>query len=280
MIRDITIGQYYAGNSVLHRLDTRIKLTLTLACMILLFFCQNFFSLGLAVLATLALALCSRVPAGMLLRSLRPIVVLVLFTGILNIFYTTGEDTHALLQVPLYFRGWVLTITREGVFTAIFTAVRILCLILVSSLLTYTTTPSMLTTGLERLLSPLAKLRVPVSAFAMMMTLALRFVPTLIEETDRIMNAQKSRGSNLETGSPMQRMRAFVPVLVPLFVSAFRRAAELANAMESRCYTGSNERTSMKHLRLCARDFVAMACMAILCGGVAVLNVFFGKALT
>ena len=277
MIKDITIGQYYAGQSPLHRMDVRMKLALTFACMVLLFVCKNFFSLGLLALATLALAMLSGVPGGMLLRALRPILILVLFTSVLNIFYAAGADTHTLFEIPLRFRGWVVTVTREGVFTAIFTTARILCLIVVSSLLTYTTTPNMLTVGLERLLSPLAKLKVPVAAFAMMMTLALRMVPTLIEETDRIMNAQKSRGSNLETGSLFQRVRAFVPVLVPLFISAFRRAAELANAMESRCYTGSNERTSMRQLRLRAGDYVALASVAAVCGGVVGLNWAFGK---
>ena len=254
-----------------------MKLTLTFACMVILFVCRNFYSLGLLALATLALALLSGVPGGMLLRALRPIIILVLFTSVLNIFYATGDDLHTLFEIPLYVRGWVITVTREGVFTAIFTTARILCLIIVSSLLTYTTTPNMLTVGLERLLSPLAKLRVPVAAFAMMMTLALRMVPTLIEETDRIMNAQKSRGSNLETGNLFQRVRAFVPVLVPLFISAFRRAAELANAMESRCYTGSNERTSMRQLRLRAGDYAALGCVMALCGGVVALNFYFGK---
>jgi energy-coupling factor transport system permease protein len=277
MINDITIGQYYAGNSLLHRLDARLKLVLTLVLMVVIFVCHNFFALGLIVLASFMLCVLSRVPAGMLLRSLKPIVFLVLFTSALNLFYTTGPDKHVLWELPLW--KWTLTITREGVNTAIFTSVRVLCLLAVSSLLTYTTTPSMLTTGLERLLSPLAKFKVPVSVFAMMMTLALRFVPTLIEETDRIMNAQKSRGANLETGNIMQRIRAFVPVLVPLFVSAFRRAAELAYAMESRCYTGGGRRTSMKQLTLAGRDFCAAVFMAGVTGGVFMLNLFFGKVI-
>jgi len=277
MIKDITIGQYFAADSPLHRMDARMKLSLTLAFMVVIFVCHNFFSLGLLALAAVALCALSRVPAKMLLRSLRPIVFLVLFTGVLNIFYSGGEDATVLLTIPLW--KWNPTITLEGILTGIFTAVRIICLIAVSSLLPYTTTPSMLTTGLERLLSPLAKLRVPVGVFAMMMTLALRFVPTLIEETDRIMNAQKSRGANLETGSLPQRVKAFVPVLVPLFVSAFRRAAELAYAMESRCYTGDSKRTSMKQLKLRARDFAAAGCMVLITGGVVVLNMFFERIL-
>ena len=277
MIKDITIGQYFAGTSPLHCMDARMKLSLTLTFMVIIFICSNFFSLGLIALASLVLCLLSGVPARMLLRSLRPIIILILFTSVLNLFYTGGEDAHVLVTIPLW--KWHPTITLEGVNTAIFTTVRIICLIAVSSLLTYTTTPSMLTTGLEKLLSPLAKLRVPVAIFAMMMTLALRFVPTLIEETDRIMSAQKSRGANLETGSLLQRVKAFVPVLVPLFVSAFRRAAELACAMESRCYTGEGARTSLKQLKLQARDVAAAGCMAALVGGVVTLNLLFGNVL-
>ncbi|MDR2647499.1 MAG: energy-coupling factor transporter transmembrane protein EcfT [Oscillospiraceae bacterium] len=275
MISDITIGQYYAGHSVLHRLDPRIKLILTLFFMVVIFMSRNFLSLGLIALGSIALAVLSRVPAKTLLRSFRPILVLVLFTSILNLLYTQKEDAHILLAVPIF--RWMLTITREGVFAAIFTTARIMSLILVSSLLTYTTTPSMLTTGLERLLKPLNKLHVPVSIFAMMMTLALRFVPTLIEEVDRIMNAQKARGSDLETGNFLKRAKAFVPVLVPLFISAFRRAAELANAMESRCYTGNNQRTSLKQLKIRPRDMLACALCAMLCAGVVILNGRFAK---
>ena len=277
MIKDITIGQYFAGNSLLHRMDARMKLVLTLTFMVIIFVCKNFFSLGLIALASLALCVLSGVPAKMLLRSLRPIILLVLLTSVFNLFYAAGEDAHVLLTIPLW--KWQPAITREGLYAAIFLVVRIPCLIAVSSLLTYTTTPSMLTTGLESLLSPLAKLRVPVAVFAMMMTLALRFVPTLVEETDRIMSAQKSRGANLETGSLPQRVKAFVPVLVPLFVSAFRRAAELACAMESRCYTGEGKRTSLKQLRLRLQDFAAAGCAALLTGGVVTLNLVFEKVI-
>jgi energy-coupling factor transport system permease protein len=197
----------------------------------------------------------------------------------LNIFYSTGEDPHILWQFVIPKVGWTLKITQEGVYTAIFTSFRIVALILVSSLLTYTTTPSLLTTGLEKLLSPLEKIKVPVGIFAMMMTLALRFVPTLVEEADRIVSAQKARGANFETGSIAKRAKAFIPVLVPLFVSAFRRASELAFAMESRCYTGSNARTSFKQLHMRARDFVAIAVVLLVLGGTIVLNHFFVKIL-
>ncbi|MDR1464657.1 MAG: energy-coupling factor transporter transmembrane protein EcfT [Oscillospiraceae bacterium] len=270
MIKDITIGQYYAGDSVLHRMDARMKLVLTLGYMVVIFLCKNFFALGLLALSVAVFVALSRVPLGMVLRSFRPIVVLVLFTSALNLFLTPGEGE------PLW-HWWKLQITTEGIHTAIFTTARILCLIAASSLLTYTTTPSLLTAGIERLLWPLGKLGVPVSVFAMMMTLALRFVPTLVEEIDRIMNAQKSRGANMDTGSLFQRIKAFVPVLVPLIVSAFRRAGELAYAMECRCYTGSNRRTSLKQFRLRARDYAAAALMLLLGGGIVTMNIFLGK---
>ncbi|MDR0531227.1 MAG: energy-coupling factor transporter transmembrane protein EcfT [Oscillospiraceae bacterium] len=273
MIKGITIGQYFAGRSPLHRMDARMKIVLTLAYMVVIFLCKNFWALGCTALAAVLCAALSGVPAKMILRSMRPVLILVLFTGVLNVFYTNGPNTHIWFQYELW--RVTLKITREGVFTAMFTTIRILCLIAVSSLLTYTTTPSMLTTAMERLLLPLAKLKVPVAVFAMMMTLALRFVPTLIEETERIMNAQKSRGANLETGSLLQRVRAFVPVLVPLFVSAFRRAAELASAMESRCYTGEGPRTSLKQLRLRPWDFGWLAGTVLLTAGIVALNHFF-----
>jgi len=277
LIRDITIGQYFAGHSLLHRMDARMKMVVTIIFMVVIYICRNFFSLGLIVAASLALCLLSRVPAKMLLRSLRPIVIILIFTSVFVLFSSGGEGARVLVTLPLW--KWRPAITLEGLYAAVSTALRILCLISISSLLTYTTTPSMLTTGMERLLAPLAKLRVPVNMFAMMMTLALRFVPTLIEETGRIMNAQKSRGANLETGSLPQRVKAFVPVLVPLFVSAFRRAAELAGAMESRCYTGEGPRTSLKQLKLRARDFAAAGAMAALTGGVIVLNYYFDKVI-
>ena len=277
MIKDITIGQYYAGKSPLHRMDARMKLVLTLVFMVVIFLSQNFFSLGLVALATIVLCVLSRVPAKMQLRSLRPILFLVIFTSLLHLFSAGGEEARVLVSVNLW--GWEPSITLQGLNNAVFTAVRIICLIATSSLLTYTTTPGMLTTGLEKLLWPLSKLRVPVGVFAMMMTLALRFVPTLIEETDRIMNAQKSRGANLETGSLLQRMKAFVPVLVPLFVSAFRRAADLAYAMESRCYTGHGARTTLKQLRFYARDYLAASLMLVTIGGVVTLNVFFVRVM-
>ncbi|MDR1734354.1 MAG: energy-coupling factor transporter transmembrane protein EcfT [Oscillospiraceae bacterium] len=278
-MREITIGQYYSGKSVLHRMDARMKLALTVLFMAAIFLCKSFPALAIAGAAGILIAALSGVPVGMLLRSLRPILMLVLFTSVLNILYVQGEDTTIWWRATFHIGTWTPTITKEGVFTAIFTTSRIIILILVSSILTYTTTPSMLTTGLERLLRPLNKLHVPVGIFAMMMTLALRFVPTLIEEADRIMSAQKSRGANLDTGSILKRIRAFVPILVPMFVSAFRCAAELANAMESRCYTGVHPRTSAKVLKLCARDWCAFGFVVLMTAGIAVCGRLFPAVL-
>ncbi len=267
MIRDITIGQYYPGKSVLHRLDPRMKLVLTFALIVVIFLCKSFFSLGLIALATVGAAALSRVPAKMILKSLKPIVIILIFTAILNVFYTQGGET--------YFEWWEISVTEKGVNTAIFTMIRIVCLVVISSLLTYTTTPTMLTDAIERLLSPLKVFKIKVHTLAMMMTLALRFIPTLIEEIDRIMNAQKARGADLETGGIIQRAKALVPIFIPLMVSSFRRAYELAFAMTCRCYTGGEGRTRMKQMKLSGRDFVALFVCVALAAGVIVLNIFF-----
>ncbi len=267
MIRDITIGQYYPGKSLLHRIDPRMKLILTFAVIVTIFLCRNFFSLGVIAVTAVAAAMLSGVPAKMLLKSLKPIVIILIFTAVLNIFYTQGG--------AVWFEWKLIKITEKGVFTAIFTMVRIVSLVVISSLLTYTTTPTMLTDALERVLSPLKVFKIKVHTLAMMMTLALRFIPTLIEEIDRIMNAQKARGADLETGGIIERAKALVPIFVPLMVSAFRRAYELAFAMTCRCYTGGEGRTRMKQMKLSALDFAAMiACIAIT-AGVIVLNHFF-----
>lgn len=267
MIRDITIGQYYPGKSVLHRLDPRMKLVLTFALIVIIFLCKSFFSLGLIAVATVGAAALSKVPAKMILKSLKPIVIILIFTAILNVFYTQGGET--------YFEWWKITITEKGVNTAIFTMIRIVCLVVISSLLTYTTTPTMLTDAIERLLSPLKVFKIKVHTLAMMMTLALRFIPTLIEEIDRIMNAQKARGADLETGGIIQRAKALVPIFIPLMVSSFRRAYELAFAMTCRCYTGGEGRTRMKQMKLAVRDFAALAVCIAVAAGVIVLNIFF-----
>ena len=260
MISDITIGQYYSGTSVIHRMDARMKFVLTMALIVILFVCRNFYSLALGLIFVVATLLLSKVPMKMMWRSIKPLVILMLFTAVINVFYNRGGETLVSF--------WKITITTTGVYTAIFTTVRIILLVVVSSLLTYTTTPTMLTDALERLLSPLKVIKVPVHTLAMIMTLALRFIPVLIEEIERIMNAQKARGAQLDTGKMTDRVKALVPVLIPLFISAFRRADELAMAMECRCYRGGTGRTRLKVLRCEKQDYidlaVCIACFAVI----------------
>ncbi|MBR0112860.1 MAG: energy-coupling factor transporter transmembrane protein EcfT [Clostridia bacterium] len=267
MISDITFGQYYPAKSVLHKADPRIKLLLTFLMIVFLFVCKNFFSLAVMVFVTVLATVFSGVPFKVILKSIRPVLVILIFTTFLNIFYTKGGT--------VYFEFWKFSVTEKGINNAVFTVIRIITLVVLSSLLTYTTTPTDLTTGLERLLSPLNLIHIKVHTLAMMMTLALRFIPTLIEETERIMNAQKARGADLETGSLIQRAKALIPIFVPLMVSSFRRAYELAFAMTCRCYTGGEGRTRMKQMKLSARDFVLLALCLIACAGVIVLNIFF-----
>lgn len=269
MISDITIGQFYAGASPVHRLDARMKLILTVFFIVIIFLCKNFVSLALMFALTAVSILLSRVPFRMFFKSIKPILPIILLTAVLNIFYINkGEELLSF---------WRITITTGGLATAFFMAVRIICLIMCSSLLTYTTTPTDLTDAIERLLSPLKVLHIQVHTLAMMMTLALRFIPTLIEETERITNAQKARGADFESGGFLQRVKAMLPVLIPLFVSAFRRAYELSFAMTCRCYHGGDGRTRMKQMRLHAADFVSLGLFAVVLAGVIVLNHYFGK---
>ncbi len=255
MISDVTLGQYFPAKSVLHRTDPRMKICLTIFSIVLIFMARNFFSLGLAVLYIGLGIACSKIPLKMYLKSLKPILFLIVFTAVLNLFYGTGE--------PLVQWGW-LKITKHGLLNSFFVSLRIILLILASSVLTFTTSPTQLTDAIERLLRPLNKLHVPVHEFAMMMTIALRFVPLLLEETEKIMAAQKARGADMESGGLIQRIKALVPVLIPLFVSAFRRAFDLATAMESRCYHGGEGRTKMKVLKFSGTDWVVL-CSAASC---------------
>ena len=265
MIKDITIGQYFPGKSPVHRMDPRAKILLTAAFIVMLFVSQNIWGLLVGAAFTLVTFLISRIPLKLMFKSLKPILPIIIFTGVLNLFFIkTGEP---------YFKWKIFQVTDEGLSTAVFMAVRIICLIIGSSLLTYTTSPIDLTDAIERLLSPLKKIKVPVHELAMMMTIALRFIPTLIEETDKIMSAQKARGADMETGSLMKRAKALIPILVPLFVSSFRRAEELALAMECRCYHGGEGRTRMKQLHLSAVDFFAFIFTAVFFAGVIVLNI-------
>ncbi len=267
MINDITFGQYYHGNSLLHKMDPRMKLILTFAMIVIIFVCKSFLSLALMVLFTAVAVLVSDVPVKMILKSVKPVFIILIFTAVLNIFYTKSGDT--------YFEWWKIVITEKGVNTAIFTMVRIVALVITSSLLTYTTTPTMLTDAMERVLSPLKVFHIKVNTLAMMMTLALRFIPTLISEIERIMNAQKARGADLETGGLIERAKALVPIFIPLMISSFRRAYELALAMTCRCYTGGDGRTRMKQMKLKFRDFAVMVFCMLTLAGVILLNIYF-----
>jgi energy-coupling factor transport system permease protein len=257
MLRDITIGQHFPGNSLVHRFDPRLKLVLTVAYIVLLFAASNPLGLALSILFLGVMYKVAKIPVKMIGKSLKPILPIVLFTAVLNLFFVSGEGD------PLV-HFWFLTIYAEGVRYAVLMAVRVMALIAGTSLLTYTTSPIVLTDAIEQLLKPLGKLHFPVHELAMMMSIALRFIPTLIEETDKIMNAQKARGAQLDTGKMTDRVKALVPVLIPLFISAFRRADELAMAMECRCYRGGTGRTRLKVLRCEKQDYIDLA-VCIVC---------------
>jgi len=267
LLKDITFGQYFPGNSVLHRLDPRVKIILTVIYITGVFLAQNIFAFGLIVAGTALLIAISRIPLKLILRGMKPLLLIIVFTAVINVFWTKGETP----LVQFYF----INIYFEGIMFALLMIVRITALLCGTSVvLTYTTSPIALTDGLERLLSPLKKIRVPVHEFAMMMTIALRFIPTLIEETDKIMNAQKARGADFSTGSLAQRAKALIPVLIPLFVSAFRRADELAVAMECRCYRGGDGRTRMTRLHLRAEDIVMVVLFIAACAALVLINIF------
>ena len=267
MISDITIGQYYKENSLVHRLDPRNKIILTVLIIAMIFTCKNFLSLGLAALIVLVSVLASKVPVRMFLKSLKPIIPVILFTAVINMFYIKGGQEWSF---------WIIKITEKGIYTAVFMAARIILLIIASSILTYTTVPTMLTDAIERLLSPLKVFRISVHSWAMMMTLALRFIPTLIEEIERITNAQKARGADFENGNLIERVKALIPVLVPLFVSSFKRAYDLAFAMSCRCYTGGEGRTRMKKMKFSLRDVFTLLFFAVGLAGIISLNRHFG----
>ena len=265
MLKDITIGQYFPGKSVLHRLDPRMKILLTVGYIIMLFSVSNPLGLCVGILFLVFAYAISGIPPRMITKSLKPVIPIIIFTTVLNMFFVKGD--------PL-FDWWIFHISRQGLLTAVVMTIRIICLIAGTSLLTYTTSPITLTDGLERLMKPLKKVHFPVHELSMMMTIALRFIPTLIEETDKIMNAQKARGADLESGGIMQRAKALVPILIPLFVSAFRRADELALAMECRCYRGDVGRTRMKQLHYSWQDGVAAALTAACIAVVVMVNIF------
>ena len=264
MLKDITLGQYFPGHSFVHRLDPRTKLIMLVVYIVALFTAVNWISYAVCLLFLALIIWISTIPLKAIVRGMKPLVFILVFTGILNLFFTGGET--------VLFTIWRITITQEGLVRAVMMVARILMLISSTFLLTYTTSPIALTDGLESLMGPLKVIRVPVHELSMMMCIALRFIPTLIEETDKIMSAQKARGADFESGNLMQRVKALVPILVPLFISAFRRADELATAMECRCYQGGTGRTKMKLLRYSRNDLITFGIGILLIAGVIVLR--------
>ena len=267
MLKDITLGQYFPGKSPVHLLDPRTKLIMLVVYIVALFLAAGWVSYAVLAAFLVAVIKISTIPPKSIIRGMKPLVMILVFTGILNIFFTTGEGE------PLV-DFWIFTVYAEGLERALFMIVRILMLISATFLLTYTTSPISLTDGLESLMKPLKVIKVPVHELSMMMCIALRFIPTLIEETDKIMSAQKARGADFESGNLMEKAKALIPILVPLFISAFRRADELATAMECRCYQGGEGRTKMKLLRYSLWDYEAFGIGILLIAAVCVLRSF------
>ena len=264
-LKDITLGQYFPGHTILHRMDPRTKILLTTLYIVALFLCKQVVSYALVIAVLAGAVAISHVGLKSIVRGMRPVLIIVILTAVLNLFYTPGQEL---------WRWGFLRITVEGIWAAVFMVLRITLLITCTFLLTYTTSPILLTDGLEKLLSPLKHLRFPVHELAMMMSIALRFIPTLIEETDKIMSAQRARGADFESGNLMQRAKAMIPLLVPLFISAFRRADELAVAMECRCYHGGEGRTRLRQLKYGGNDWIALILFLVITAAVGVLGRF------
>ena len=263
MLKDITLGQYFPGSTLAHRLDPRTKLMMVLIYIVALFCAKSFLSYGILALFLFVSVRISKVGFRALIRGMKPLVVILIFTAVLNMFYTPG---HALASF------WIFTLTAEGILAAVFMVLRIALLIMGTFLMTYTTSPIALTDAIENLLGPLKRVRFPVHELAMLMSIALRFIPTLIEETDKIISAQKARGADFETGNLLRRAKALVPILVPLFLSAIRRADELATAMECRCYHGGEGRTKLHVLRYQQRDFLCILLTTLITAAVVIIS--------
>lgn len=266
MLKDITLGQYFPGDTVIHKLDPRTKLILVIVYIAALFTAVEWLSYLVMLVVTVVCIAISKISLRTITKGLKPLVFIIILTGILNLFYTTGGT--------VLIDWWIITITSAGLKRSLFMVVRIMMLVTGTFLLTYTTSPIALTDGLEILLNPLKKIKIPVHEMSMMMSMALRFIPTLIEETDKIMSAQKARGADFETGKLVDRAKALLPILVPLFISAFRRADELAIAMESRCYHGGDGRTRMKVLHMERRDWIGLLLGLVLMAGIIVMKKF------
>lgn len=265
MLKDITIGQFFPGDSIIHRLDPRFKIVITLIFIIMLFTGESFICLAIGVIYTVMAILLSKIKLKMFMKSIKPLMPFLLITALLNILFVSDGT--------VYFHWKFLKITSEGINVSAVMIIRIVMLIAGSSLLTYTTSPITLTDAVERLLSPLKKLKFPIHELAMMMSIALRFIPMLIEETDRIISAQKARGAEIDTGSITNRAKNLVSILIPLFISAFRRADELATAMECRCYCGGEGRTRLRQLKSAPRDYIALAVTIIFLACIIMINI-------
>ncbi len=270
MIKDITIGQFFPGKSIVHKLDARTKLVFTVIYLVCIFVtCKNFWSLGLMTVFGIIAYLLSRISIKVILKSLKPLLPIIILTTILQLYYV--KDGNVVFE-----KGFI-TIYDKGIYMAIFVALRIFSLLVVSSLLTYTTAPTDLTDGIEKLLSPLKIFKLDVHTFAMMMTIALRFIPTLVDEIDKIMLAQKSRGADFENGNILKRVKALFPIFIPLFISAFKRAFELADAMSCRCYTGGAGRTRLRQMKFTWRDVVCTIVTVIVIGASIALSLIFKR---
>ena len=268
-MKSIAFGQYYPSNSIMHRLDPRMKIVIGIMYIVACFLCKNVITFGVLMLSSLLLIIISNIPIKIVLKSIKAIIFIMLFTAILNIFWTTGAENELLVSWKF------IHIYSSGLYNAAFIVIRIVSMIIGTGIfLTYTTTPIQLTDGLEQLLSPLKVFRIPVHEFAMMMTIALRFIPTIIEETEKIMAAQKARGADFSNGSLTKRAKALIPVLIPLFISSFRRAGELATAMTCRCYRGGKGRTRLNVLKFSFKDFVALFVVVAFGTGIVLLNVY------
>ena len=269
-MKGFAFGQYYPADSLLHRMDPRAKVIAAIAYIVAAFLCRNTFAFVLLLVSAFALILISRIPMKVILRSIRALVFIMALTAVLNIFWVTDTTEGA---VPLV-EFWIITIYPKGLYHAAFILVRILVMVIGSGLfLTYTTTPIALTDAIESLLRPLEKIKLPVHSFAMMMTIALRFIPTIMEETEKIMSAQKARGADFTTGNLVNRAKALIPIIVPLFASAFRRADELATAMECRCYRGGEGRTKLRVLKFGARDVFSLFGVALFIAAIVAINI-------
>lgn len=266
MLNDVTFGQYYPSESFVHKADPRIKIVALIAYIVMLFVADNFYSLFLGALVLAVAIIFSRVPFGSVLRSIKAVIFLLIFTAVLNLFFHGGE--HLLAQ------WWIIKIYRESIIFTVFFTLRLFFLVMGSALLTLTTSPVELTDGIESLLTPLKWIRFPVHELALIMSIALRFIPTLIDETNRIISAQKARGADFESGNIFKRIKAIVPILIPLLISAFRRAEELGDAMDARCYSGSKNRTKYKKLKLGWRDLIIFILFGGLIAGVILLNIY------